>query len=159
MTAHLMEDMRHKIEHAECLYHRLVLVVGPPSAGKTDASRKIANGIGAPLVNVNIELSRRMLDLAERQRPRHVQPLLKRIIAETASALVLLDNIELLFDVALRQDPLRLLQGLSRHRTVVAAWNGSIENGHVCYAAPEHPEHRRYPLDGILVASAGVMAA
>ena len=36
--------------------------------------------------------------------------------------MILLDNIEVIFDVALKQDPLRLLQRLSRNKTVVAAW-------------------------------------
>ena len=40
--------------------------------------------------------------------------------------MILLDNMEVIFDVGLKQDPLRLLQGLSRNKTVVAAWNGSI---------------------------------
>ena len=61
--------------------------------------------------------------------------------------LVLLDNIEILFDAALKQDPLRLLQGVSRNRTIVAAWNGTLENRYLTYASPEHPEHRRYSRD------------
>ena len=159
MTAHLIEDVSDKIEHAEGLYHRLVLVVCQPSVGKTNVFREIAKRTGASLVNVNLELSGRLLDLTERQRPRRVQPLLELILTETASDVVLLDNIELLFDVALRQDPLRLLQSLSRCRTVAAAWNGSIEDSHVCYAVSGHPEHRRYPLEGILVASTESAAA
>ena len=97
---------------------------------------------------------RRLLDLAEWQRPIRVAPLLEQVAAETEGDVVLLDNIELLFDVALRQDPLRLLQGLSRNRTVVAAWNGSTAEGHILYAAPGHPEYRRGPVDGVLVVGA-----
>ena len=91
-------------------------------AGKTGALKEVAERTGAPLVNVNLELSRCLLDLAERQRPRHVQHLLERIVAETGCDVALLDNIEFLFDVSLQQDPLRLLQYLSRRRTVVVAW-------------------------------------
>jgi hypothetical protein len=69
------------------------------------------------------------------------------------AGLVLLDNIEILFDVHLKQDPLRLLRGLSRNKTVVAAWNGSIVDGHITYAAADHPEDRRYPIRDFLVAS------
>ena len=158
MTAHLSEDLSDRIRQAEGLYHRLVLVVGPPGAGKTGVLRAVAERTGAPIVNVNRELSRHLLDLAERQRPLHVQLLLRQIVTETGGDLVLLDNLELLFDVALHQDPLRLLRGLSRSRTVVAAWNGRIEDGGVRYAAPGHPEHRRYPVDGILTVSAGAAA-
>ena len=154
MTSHLSEAVVDQIGHAESLYHRLVLVVGPEGSGKTSALRDVAERIDAPLINVGLELSRRLLDLTERQRRIRVPPLLGGIVAETAGDVVLLDNVEFLFDIALRQNPLGLLQRLSRRRTVVATWNGSMEDGHIVYAVPDHSEYRRYPVDGILVAGA-----
>ena len=149
----LSDEICDKLLHAEGLYHQLVLVVGREGAGKTSALQAVAQRINAALINVNLELSRRLLDLTERQRPLRVQRLLDEIVAEHESDAVLLDNIEILFDVALRQDPLRLLQGLSRSRKVAAAWNGTIENRHIHYAAPRHPDYRRYRMDGILAVS------
>ena len=144
------EEVIARIGDAGSLYHRLVLVVGAGGAGETAALRGVAERIGAPLVNVNLELSRSMLDLTERQRPHQVRRLLEGIVAEGGNDVVLLDNIEILFDAALQQHPLRLLQNLSRSRTVAAAWNGSVEGNHIHYAAPGHPEYRRYRLDGVL---------
>ena len=149
----LCDDVVEKVRHAEGLVHHLVLVVRPEGNGKTSALHHVAKRVRAPLVNINLELSHRMLDLTERQRALQVQRLLDRIAAEIESDVILLDNVEILFDIALRQDPLRLLQGLSRNKTVVAAWNGSIENDHLICAAPHHPEYRRYPVDGFLVAN------
>ncbi len=149
----LSGDLIEKLKHAENLYHRLVLVVGPEGQGKTSALQVVAKRIDAPLININLELSRRMLDLTERQRALQVQRLLDQIAAEPESDVILLDNVEILSDVALQQDPLRLLQGLSRSRVVAATWNGSIENDHLIYAAPHHPEYRRYPVGGFLVSS------
>ena len=154
MTSHLSEAVVEQIGHAESLYHRLVLVVGPEGSGKTTALRDVAERIDAPRINVSLELSRRLLDLTERQRRIRVPPLLGGIVVETAGDVALLDDVELLFDVALRQNPLGLLQRLSRRRTVVATWNGSMEDGHIVYAVPGHPEYRRYPVDGFLVAGA-----
>ena len=154
MTSHLYEAVNEKIGHAESLYHRLVLVVGAVGTGKTATLRDTAECTGAPLINVSLELSRRLLDLTERQRPLRVPRLLEQIVAETERDVVLLDNVELLFDIALRQDPLRLLQGLSRSRTVVAAWPGAAEAGYIRYAAAGHPEYRRYRVEAILVADA-----
>jgi hypothetical protein len=37
---------------------------------------------------------------------------------------------------------------------VVATWNGSIEDGHLLYAAPHHPEYRCYVVSNLLVANA-----
>ena len=156
MRSLLPDEIRDKILHAEGLYHQLVLVVGREGTGKTSALRAVADSINTALINVNLELSRRMLDLTERQRPLRVQRLLDLIVAEHENDVVLLDNIEILFDVALQQDPLRLLQGLSRARRVAAAWNGSVEDHHIHYAEPGHPEYRRYPIDGILAVSTAV---
>ena len=87
-----------------------------------------------------------MLDLTERQRALQLPRLLSEIVGASAADVILLDNIEVLFDVSLKQDPLRLLQGLSRNKTVVAAWSGSIDGEHMVYATPDHPEYRRYPV-------------
>ena len=139
----LAEKVLARIDGAEALYHRLILVAAPSGAGKTEALRTIAERTGAPLVNLNLALSRRMLDLTGRERSLRLPDLLDEVVGRDAP-LVLLDNLELLFDVAFEHDPLRLLQGVSRNRTIVAAWNGTLENDSLSYAEPDHPEFRRY---------------
>ncbi|GIU85384.1 MAG: hypothetical protein KatS3mg008_2159 [Acidimicrobiales bacterium] len=119
----MADQVLRTIDEARGLYHRLILVVGPVGSGKTSALQKVSASTSAPLVNVNLELSRRMLDLTERQRALQLPRLLDEIVGEAAGELVLLDNIELLFDVQLKQDPLRLLQKLSRNKTVMAAFH------------------------------------
>ncbi len=158
MAEPLANLVMQKINDATALYHRLVMLVAPAGAGKTTALRDVHERTGAPLVNVNLELSRRMLDLTGRQRALQLPRLLSEIVEMSDNQLILLDNIEILFDVSLKQDPLRLLQGLSRNKTIVAAWNGSINNEQVIYAAPDHPEFRRYAVHDFLVVSPEVTA-
>ena len=130
------------------LYHRLVLVVAPAGSGKTTALRSVQGHIDAPLVNVNLQLALQMLDLTERQRALRLPQLLSEVVDAQGGPLVLLDNIEILFDTSLKQDPLRLLQRLSRTKTVIAAWSGDVVDDSITYAAPNHPEYRRYPVAG-----------
>lgn len=151
MAEPLADRLIRKIEEAADLYHRLVILAGPAGSGKTAALRIVNERIAAPLINVNLELSRRLLDLTARQRSLQLPPLVANIVAASDADVTLLDNIEILFDINLKQDPLRLLQGISRNRTVVAAWNGTIEGNHLVYAKPGHTEHRRYPLRDCLV--------
>ena len=153
MAEPLADHIIRKVKQAAELYHRLMLVIAPAGAGKTTALLDIQDRTGAPLVNVNLELSRRMLDLTERQRALQLPRLLRDLVSKSEGEMILLDNIEILFDVGLKQDPLRLLQGLSRNKTVVAAWNGTIVEDSLTYAAPAHPEYRRYPMRDFLVAS------
>lgn len=153
MSEPLADRVIRRIGQAAELYHRLVMLVAPAGAGKTAALQDVHKRTAAPLVNVNLELSRRMLDLTERQRALQLPRLLAEIVGASAADVILLDNVEVLFDVSLKQDPLRLLQGLSRNKTVVAAWGGSIDGAHMVYATPDHPEYRRYPLRDFLVVS------
>jgi hypothetical protein len=151
MSEQLFETIIQKTQIAEQLYHRLVLVVAPSGSGKTAALQKVASVQSVPLINVNLELSRRMLDLTTRQRTLQLPQLLDTIVSETGKPLVLLDNLEILFDPSLKQDPLRLLQKLSRMRNIVASWNGTWDNGTLEYASPDHPEYRRYSTRDILI--------
>ena len=153
MSRALADEVMESIGRAAQLYHRLVILVAPAGAGKTAALQDVHERIAAPLVNVNLELSQRMLDLTERRRALHLPSLLAEIIGALAADVILLDNVEVIFDVSLEQDPLRLLQGLSRNKTVVVAWSGSIQGKHLVYGTPDHPEYRRYPLRDLQVVS------
>ncbi|MCP4662275.1 MAG: BREX-3 system P-loop-containing protein BrxF [bacterium] len=146
-----------ELDRVRELYHRLVLVAAASGSGKSAALQDVATRTGARLLNLNLEISRRMLDLTERRRALQLPRVLEEVVGRD-DPLVVLDNIEILFDVTLKQDPLRLLQGLSRNRTVVAAWNGILENECLTYATPEHPEHRRYPRRDLVVVCPEVTA-
>ena len=150
----LMEQIVERAERAAELYHQLVLLVGPTGSGKTAALFELSKELSAPLINLNLSLSRRMLELTERQRILQLPKLLSEIVGQVEGRIALLDNTEILFSVDLKQDPYRLLQGISRSRTIVASWNGRVDGGHIVYAEPNHPEHRRYKTNGIFVINA-----
>lgn len=158
MAEPLADRVIKRIGQAAELYHRLVMLVAPAGAGKTAAIQDVHERTAAPLVNVNLELSRRMLDLTERQRALQLPRLLAELVGASAADVVLLDNVEVLFDVSLKQNPLRLLQGLSRNKTVVVAWSGTIDGEHLVYATPDHPEYKRYPLRDFLVVNPEAVA-
>lgn len=144
MSASLASRILDTIPVAQQQYYRLVLAVGPARCGKTAALSAVAQAGGWPKLNVNLRLSERMLELTRKQRKIRAAAILDETIRIEGHAIVVLDNIEMLFAEELEQDPLRLLQGLSRNRTIVAAWPGTIDNNCLTYAEPGHPEARRY---------------
>ena len=149
-TQSAVDQIRERLSGIADIYNRLVLLVGPSGSGRTAALRSLADAEKVPVLNVGADISRRLLDLTERQRVLQLPKLLEEAVAAYPSHLALLDNTEILFNPALMQDPLRLLQGLSRDRTVVASWLGDIDDRHLTYAVPEHPEFRQYPSNGLL---------
>jgi hypothetical protein len=151
MAEQLADKVILRIGQVAELYYRLIFLVTQTDADKIAALQDVHKRVMAPLVNVNLELSRRMLDLTKRQRTLQLPRLLASVVDASATDAILLDNIELLFDVSLKHDPLRLLQGVSRNKTIVAAWSGSIDAEYLVYATPNHHEYRRYPLRDVLI--------
>jgi hypothetical protein len=135
-----MTQLKEAVSHVDSQYYHLIIVAGVPGSGKTTMIQELANAHGYPIINVNLELSKRLLDLTRVQRSRQAEKLLKEIIAGVGGDLVILDNIELLFDARLELEPLRLLQGVSRNRTIVSTWSGTYSNNTLIYAEPGHPE-------------------
>jgi hypothetical protein len=136
-------------------YHRLILVVGRHGAGKTHLLKELcrrADG-AIPYLNLNLALSQRLLDLASKERPLRARRLLAQVLDEHPQETLALDNIELLFEPTLHQDPLVLLKGLSRNKSLIAAWPGTYDAASqvLTYAEPGHPEHRRYQKPEVMV--------
>ena len=146
MAEPLSSQIIKKIQEVATLYYRLILLVDQVDSGKTMELKEVQRQTNAPMINVNLELSRRMLELTERQRTLQLPKLLGEVVSSASIDLVILDNIEMLFDTHLKQDPLKLLQGLSRNTTIISSWSGTIDDGSLIYAAPDHPEYRKYPV-------------
>ena len=151
MEKQLSDRICEKVEEAGSLYHRLVMVVGPPRTGKTIAFRTLASSRGWPHININLRLSERLLPLTRKKRALRFARCLEDLVAEMEADPVMLDNIELLFSPEFSQDPLRLLQGLGRHRTVIVNWPGAFDGSYLTYADPGHVEARRYQAPEALI--------
>ena len=147
------------IQQAANQYFRLVILAGVPGSGKTAALQSIAHQAGCKIVNVNLELSKKMLELTRTQRSRQVERLLKEVIASAPGDVVLLDNVEILFDTGLEVEPLRLLQISSRNRTIVASWSGTYVGGTLTYAEPGHPEFVQFKQVDAVVIPVGTSTA
>lgn len=155
MAEPIHDKIKRSLQAAEGLYHRLVLLVGESGSGKTGILRDVAEELGTSVINVNLALSGELLELTAKQRSLRLPGILNQI-ADKAQAPVVLDNLEILFDKDLKQDPLRLLQGISRNRAVVASWIGTMTSGRLLYAETGHPEYRSYDLvDALIVGMDG----
>ena len=150
MAEPLADQVMRRIDQAAELYHRLVMLVAPAGAGKTAALRDVHQRRGAPLVNVNLEWSRRMLDLTERQRALQLPRLLSEVVSQakpTWSCWTTSNCSSMSRSSRIRCGCSRGCRGTRRW-----SWPGAVVDGqHLVYATPDHPEYRRYPLKDIMV--------
>ena len=151
MVEPIQEKVMQSLHAAEGLYYRLVLLVGEAGSGKTGVLQDVANELGTSVINVNLELSGKLLELTAKQRSIRL-PAIFAQVTDHADSPVVLDNLEILFDKTLELDPLRLLEVISRNRSIVASWNGTINSGKLTYADADHPEYRKYEsVDALVV--------
>ena len=137
------------------MYHRLILLVGSRGRGKTAVLRQLARRLSVPCLNVGTELSDRLLDMTDTQRTLAVCQALNDILSQVDGEVTVLDNIDILFAPALRQNGLQRLKLLSRTRTVVAAWHGQVSDGFITRGSSGHAEYVRERIDGFQVVEAG----
>jgi hypothetical protein len=155
MPTPLASQVQEVLPRTQDAYYKLVLAVGPARTGKTAMLTELAAHHSWPRLNVNLRLSERLLELTHRQRATRVASILDDMVRAEKSDVVLLDNIELLFAEELAQDPLRLLQTLSRNRAIIAAWPGGFDGACLTYSEPGHPEARRYHTPQAVIVNAG----
>jgi len=145
------QNILQALKETEYLYHRLVLLVGETGSGKTTVLQEVCNEIGITPVNLNLELSRLMLEMTAKQRTLQLPKILEDLVHKKDEKTIVIDNIEILFDVNLQQDPLRLLQKISRNKNIIVSWNGIVNNGKLMYAVPAHPEYRSYDTSDLFI--------
>jgi ABC-type dipeptide/oligopeptide/nickel transport system ATPase component len=138
-------EVAQAVAQAAVRYQKIALVVGLPGSGKSALLRAIAQQMNMPLVNLGLDLSAKLLPLTGRERRLKASDIVADILDSHQSQRLAVDNTEIVFDPSLMLNPLGLLQSVSRTRLLLWTWNGTMENGHVTYAYPGHPEYNRIP--------------
>ena len=139
------------------LYYRLIIV--PCDRTQKINFQQIAEFGSNKYINLNLELSRELLELTQRQRSLKAEELLRKIVGNADNQVYFLEHLEILFDTSLKLDPLHCLQKLARNRTIVAKWDGIVDNNNLIYAELGHPEYRRYPVKDFLIVNLEQMEA
>jgi hypothetical protein len=134
------------------LNSKLILLVGPSRSGKTQLLRQFGDKLSFEPLNVGMELGRRLAAMPNNKRGFSAGELLREIAdRDYTEDLLLLDNLELLFEPSLQINPLDLVRRLAHSKRVVAVWPGELRGDRLVYADMSHPEHRDYSRDGLVV--------
>lgn len=151
----VIENLERQVDEVGVRQSKLVLLIGPPNSGKTALLQSLAKNKGVTPLNVGAELGGRLAGMPQRQRHLQTTTILRELADQHAPCdLLLLDNIELLFDRCLQLDPLELLKHHAHAKRVVAVWPGELHGdartGRLTYADMGHPEHQDYSLAGVV---------
>ncbi len=143
------------VDEIGALQSKLVLLIGAPRSGKTALLRSLAKNKGVKPLNIGALLSARLAGIPQRQRHLQTTSILRELADQHASEdILLMDNIEILFDRSLQLDPLELLKRHAHSRRVVAVWPGQLQgdekSGRLTYADMGHPEHQDYSIAGFV---------
>lgn len=146
-----MEELQRRVEEIGSLHTKLILLIGPPGSGKTQLLQKLADKTKSQCLNIGLSLGSRLAPLTQRQRQLNVNRLVCELADGAANTdLLLVDNIELLFDHSLHVSPLDILRQQAHAKRVVAVWPGELRDGRLKYAEMGHPEHQDYSTDGLV---------
>jgi len=123
-------------------YEKILLIIGDHKKGKTSKLSDLAKSRQCSVINLNLMLSERLLNLTKQDWQLTIKSIVQDILDQVSSEIVFIDNTEILFDAQLCLNPLKLFKDLSRNQQMVVTWNGRLEDGQLIYARPGHPEYR-----------------
>jgi chloramphenicol 3-O-phosphotransferase len=97
----MLEKLERLATEVAALHSKLMLLVGAPHAGKTALLVAFGKRVEAEPLNVGSELGRRLAAIPQKQRHLQAGTRLRELADEHAKGdLLLMDNIELLFDTS-----------------------------------------------------------
>ena len=101
---------------------------------------------GVPHLNVGLVLSERLKEIRKDERSEHIENEFMALITDGCKELIL-DRLDILFDVSWRMDVLRLLLKAARNKRLFVVWPGSVRGYTLQYAEPAAEDYAVYDVN------------
>lgn len=132
-------DINQKIEELQDCPNKLLLIIGQPGSGKSKLIRKYSEETGVPILDLDKIFMNTPSDQLVNE--------MKNFLTTYHQNVLLLDNKTVLYRKNSSIDLLAFLKELSKHITVIATWNGKIEDGQIFHFCKDAPEDLIYSVD------------
>lgn len=148
MKPQFLQSIQQNIDIVRMGYYKQIYVYDYKYGDSVKVFSEIKN---IPYINVNIELSEKLIAVPQSKRKYYVTEFLQEIIMGRTEEIICLDYFELLFHPELAVNPIQLLRDISRNKTLVISWRGNIEGDALVHAEPGHPEYKRQTVEDAII--------
>lgn len=148
MDLRLYNQLQQIVPQVRSHYFRLVYVY---EYKRGDTVQRYSSQNNIPYVNVNLEIAKKLQEVPANRRIYKISDLFDEVINSCPEDIVCLDYIELLFNPAFSISAFELFKNVSRNKTLVIAWRGTITERHLVYGEPGHPEYTKSPIQDVII--------
>lgn len=104
---------------------------------------------GIPVLSVNRQLSKLLLEYSSGERANRVERITKDILSNKSTVIV--KDFEMLFDPRYPIDVVRLFCEKARSANVIIKWPGQYKSGTLSYAEPGQPDYHEYDCNAYML--------
>ncbi len=122
-------------------HFRLVWIAGGKSGERSALLRALAEANAVNYVDLGKKMSSLLIDIPAPLRTASVEDCFADCLGMPLDEIVAIDHLEILFEPTLKINPIALIQGASRSRTILASWPGIINGSHLSFGSSDHPEY------------------
>ena len=152
MKSDILKQLVSSVETVQSDRHRLVILLGAFGAGKTDLLKEAAIRLNGKYLNLNLELTERLLAVPVTQYCDGVT--VHALIDDICSTIsphhepLMVDNLEILFSPDLGKiNPIDTFRRISRERAIVIALPAIRQGQMAIYSKFDHADYLAMPLE------------
>lgn len=152
----LIEKLLNTLDLIKHEYFKLIIITGPFASGKTRILKKLADRPGFSYLNMNLELTNRLMGIKESDYDTRAQELVKDMIDDYSDTILLIDNIELFFSPEIGKiDPVSAFKNLSRDKIIVISIPGKHRGGKIIYSSLDRNDYLEMDISDLAVIDLG----
>ncbi|MCX7884686.1 MAG: BREX-3 system P-loop-containing protein BrxF [Caloramator sp.] len=142
--------MLQKLNNINQSYYKLILIITQDLQNLNSLLFNFAEKNDFPYINLNLELSKRLVYIPFNERWIYVDKELKNILLKNEHDTIIVDNTEILFEEHLKLNPIEELKNISKYKTIIVPIRGKYNDNAFTFAKTGEKEFKKYILDDLL---------
>lgn len=141
-----MNEIKTKLEALKDAKYKLLLIIGEPGTGKSKLINDYSAETGVPILELNKIFGESVPEGSDSQ---YITTFMNGYLAAYKPEVLLLDNKRVLYSQNSKIDLLTFLKSMAEKKTVIATWNGRVEDGKLIHIRSKMDEDLVYPVESL----------